>query len=112
MNLIELCCYRLAERGIISEEAARILVTLHRRGPLNGVELAEWSGVGIEEVALETDKLAGKNAITFKNKKYAAQDIGGCLNSLINGTTQESAEMPHMSRVAQIFSGAAAEKFG
>lgn len=84
LNLIELCCYRLAERGIISEEAARILVTLHRRGPLNGVELAEWSEIEIDEATLEANRLVEMRAVEQKGYRYLMNNAILSLMTLIN----------------------------
>lgn len=107
MNLIELCCCRLAERGIISGEEARVLVTLHRRGKLNGVELAEWSGVEIGEALLSAGRLVALGAAKCAGEKHSAAGISGMaaiIDSAENGNRGKPAaknEFAYERRFAQ-----------
>lgn len=72
--MVELCCYRMAERGIISEEGARVLVTLYRRGPLNGVELAEYASLEASSAIQIAGQLAKKGVLEENLSKYSIRN--------------------------------------
>lgn len=91
LSLREACIYRLVEKGFLSSDCARILSTVFSKSGLNGLQLAEGSGLSAGETTIALEKLLRLGAIEVYAGKYFCTRKETVLMNLVEAA--ESAEV-------------------
>ncbi len=84
MNLYEACVFRLAEKEVLSENAARLLAVILAKGSLNELQLSERTGLSLDETVTALTELDFLKAISIYGGRYFCTGKDNVLLSLVD----------------------------